>query len=256
MAAGDGSRYSDYDPLAWIYNRHMSGYWAAALPVLENLLLRYLAPGSHILDLCCGTGQLAQALVRRGYRVTGIDGSEEMLRFARDNAPSAEFILADARAFRLSSSANAVVSTYDSLNHIMSLEELASAFRSVCLALAPGGPFLFDLNMLEKYSGRWTDSFGIVEDEYACVVRGSYQEEERMARFDATIFVLRDGWQRTDLTLWQKCYSVAEVQSALEAAGFTEICAYDWRRDLEPAGESGRTFFICRKPATGAPRPE
>lgn len=87
-------RYTDYDAFAWLYNRHWGPDSARRfLPVLERWLLPYLPPRARILDLCCGTGQLAQALAQRGYLVTGIDGSEEMIRFARANAPDVEFLI-------------------------------------------------------------------------------------------------------------------------------------------------------------------
>lgn len=248
------SRYSDYDGFAWVYNKHWGqNFTQPVLLILDNLLLHRIPAGARVLDLCCGTGQLAQALTARGYHVTGLDGSEEMLRFARDNAPAGEFILTDARSFKLPDLYHMVVSTFDSLNHIMTLEELTSVFRNVYASLKGGGLFLFDLNMEEGYKLCWNDSYGIVEDDHVCVIRTGYRPEERTARFDTTIFYLQDGWQRSDLTFWQKCYSEAEVRSALKVAGFIEIrCyAYDELGNLtELTRQAERAFFVCRKPLT------
>lgn len=257
-------RYTDYDALAWIYDRHWSHFPADAMQVIERLVLAKLDRGAHILDLCCGTGQLARALVDRGFWVTGIDGSAPMLDFARRNAPEAEFLLADARAFTLSSPADAVISTYDSLNHVLTLDELAAVFRNVNSALREGGSFLFDLNMEEKYGSRWGGATAIIEEDYVCVVRGSYEAEQKLARFEATIFLRctaaslsgiapaegarDDEWQRSDVLIWERCYSEVEVKTALRGAGFKEVEALDWHGDLDPAGEAGRVFFLCRKP--------
>ncbi|MFQ6030269.1 MAG: class I SAM-dependent DNA methyltransferase, partial [Dehalococcoidia bacterium] len=205
-------------------------------------------PKVHILDLCCGTGQLAQALITRGYRVTGLDGSAQMLRFARENTPMGEFTLDDARSFELSTICHGVISTFDSLNHIMSLEEMTSVFRNVYAVLAEGGLFLFDLNMEEGYKSRWRGSFNIVEDDHVCVVRASYYPEERLGKNDITMFHLENGWIRSDLTLVQKCYSESEIWSALEVVGFTDVDTYDAQRDLELTESIGRSFFVCHKP--------
>ena len=43
-------------------------------------------PGQRALDLCCGTGDLALGLARRGVRVTGLDFSERMLDKAAQRA--------------------------------------------------------------------------------------------------------------------------------------------------------------------------
>ena len=244
--------YSDYDRFAWVYNKHWGGEYAQrVLPILENLVLRHLPAKARILDLCCGTGQLALTLTALGYRVTGLDGSKGMLKFAHENAPAGKFIVADARSFKLPDVHHAVVSTFDSLNHIMTLDELTDVFSNVYAALRKGGLFFFDLNTEEGYKATWHDSFGIVEDNLVCIVRSKYHQEERIAQFDATIFYLQGGWQRSDLTLVQKCYSEAEVQSALKIAGFTEIHAYacDEQRSLEELSrDAERAFFVCQKP--------
>src|SRR2546430_8206637 len=68
--------YSDYDKFAWIYNKHWGdAFTSTAKRVLEKLLLSRLPPRARILDLCCGTGQLAKVLSSEGFDVTGIDGS-------------------------------------------------------------------------------------------------------------------------------------------------------------------------------------
>ena len=245
--------YSDYDPFAWVYNKHWGdSFTQHVLPALEKLALSHLPAKARILDLCCGTGQLAQVLIERGYQVTGLDGSGEMLRFARENAPAAEFIQDDARSFKLPAVYHAVISTFDSLNHIMTLEELTAVFHNVYAALCEGGLFLFDLNMEEGYRITRDDNFGIVEDDHVCVVHSSYHPEERTAKFETTIFRLQDYWYRSDVTLLQKCYSEAEVRSTLEIASFTGIraYAYDEQCNLEElTEESERAFFICQKPA-------
>jgi len=182
-------RYIDYDTFAWIYNK----YWGADsarrfFPVLESLLLRHLPLRARILDLCCGTGHLAQALAQRGYQVAGMDGSEELIRLARINAPDVEFLVEDARTFHLPAIYHAVVSTYDSLNHLMSLEELSRVFRNVYACLQQDSLFLFDLNVEQGYKARWRGSFGIVEDDHVCVVRTSFDEDEQIGRTAITIF--------------------------------------------------------------------
>jgi len=246
--------YTDYDTFAWIYNK----YWGADsvrrfFPVLESLLLPYLPSRARILDLCCGTGQLAQALAQRGYQVAGIDGSEEMIRLARMNAPDVEFVVEDARIFSLPAVYHAVVSTYDSLDHIMSLEELSRVFRNVYGCLQQGGVFLFDLNTEQGYKARWRSSFGIVEDDHVCVVRTSFDEDEKVGRTAITIFRL-DGvvWHRSDVTLLQRCYSEPEIRSVLERTGFTDIQTFDAQYDLGSSREVGRIFFLGRKGNRGS----
>ena len=76
--------YSDYDNFAWFYNR----YWSDRLIdgifwIVEKYLLNQLPPDAKILDLCCGNAHLSSRMVQKGFSVTGIDGSSEMLKYAR-----------------------------------------------------------------------------------------------------------------------------------------------------------------------------
>jgi len=50
-----------------------------------------------VLDLCCGQGNVSEALLSRGCRVVGVDFSPAMLAFARKRARNATFIETDAQ---------------------------------------------------------------------------------------------------------------------------------------------------------------
>jgi demethylmenaquinone methyltransferase/2-methoxy-6-polyprenyl-1,4-benzoquinol methylase len=55
-------------------------------------------PGDRVLDVCCGTGDLAVAALRAGGRVTGLDFSERMLERARRKSADVEWVQGDALA--------------------------------------------------------------------------------------------------------------------------------------------------------------
>jgi demethylmenaquinone methyltransferase/2-methoxy-6-polyprenyl-1,4-benzoquinol methylase len=55
-------------------------------------------PGDRVLDLCCGTGDLALAAQRAGGRVTGLDFSERMLERARRKSAEIDWVRGDALA--------------------------------------------------------------------------------------------------------------------------------------------------------------
>jgi len=243
--------YSDYDAFAWVYNRHWGCFATRIVPVLEKLVLNDLPTRARILDLCCGTGQLAHALSAEGFRLTGIDGSASMIAIARENAPEASFKVDDARSFAINGEFHAVLSTFDSLNHVMSLEELTGVFRNVHRALLGGGVFVFDLNMEEGYRTRWRGSHGHVEDDHACIARSSHLPEERIGKVEVTMFFRwGDGWERSDVTLLQRCYTEEEILNALRSVGFAGVEAHDGARDLgeDLSKYPGRSFFVGRKP--------
>ena len=105
----------------------MGHYAEHSYLLLEKLVLQYAPPHSHILDLFCGTGHLTKKLIENHFVVTGIDGSAQMIEYARQNAPDA-FIVDDARYFNINEQFEYVISTGDSLNHILKLDELKVFF--------------------------------------------------------------------------------------------------------------------------------
>lgn len=64
-------------------------------------LLGWLQPqqGEHILDLGCGSGQLANEISQFGARVTGLDNSPEMIESARQTYPHISFDVKEATDF-------------------------------------------------------------------------------------------------------------------------------------------------------------
>jgi SAM-dependent methyltransferase len=237
-----------YDPFALIYNRGMAeDFCRRAWPIIERLLLSQIPKRGQILDLCCGCGQMARELSHRGYRITGLDSSEQMIRIARKNAPQSKFCLADARHFTLLPRFDAVVCSFNSLAHAASVDALASILRNAHSALSPHGLMLFDLSMEEAYTSKWRSAFGEVHSDVAWIVRPSYDPSTRTAANDIIVFWRNgDSGRRDDFTINQRCFSEEEIRTALSQAGFISVDSYDAERDLGMGNESGRRFFVCK----------
>jgi SAM-dependent methyltransferase len=241
---------TDYAGFAWFYNRH----WGRAVPSLfadavAHLLLASIPQGASLLDLCCGTGQLAHHLEEQGYQVTGVDGSGEMLRYARENAPGVRLIHADVRELSPDDTFDGVYSTFDSLNHLLSLHDLTLVFRNVAAVLRPDGLFLFDMNMEEAYVVRWNGRMAIDEDDGACFLRFSYDAASRTGRCAVMMFRPAEGecWSRSRVMLHQRCYDREEVRAALDDAGLELLSVHDGTEDLRMTGQTGRAFFLARR---------
>jgi SAM-dependent methyltransferase len=244
-------RYADYDPFAWLYATHWGReYHEQAWRILNKLLFFQLPHGAHVLDLCCGDARLDEVLAANGFHVTGLEGSENMLSFARRRCPQFEFILGDARAFDLPARFDAVISTFDALNHIMSPDELTSAFRCVHASLKPGGYFAFDLNREEAYTLLWSQTFAMVKPDMVSVSQGWYDHELRTAYCDITLFrSMNQSWRRSDFKLTQFCHRDEDVLEGLFAAGFIDAKSYDACIDLGMTGNigQGRAYYLARK---------
>jgi SAM-dependent methyltransferase len=135
-----------------------------------------------LLDVCCGQGTLALHFLKHGYRVTGIDLSEPMLAFARQNlhehlqTGQARLVRADAASFSVEDRFGLAIATFDSLNMLQSHAAFKSCFECVRRSLLDEGMFVFDLmtrrGFWQDYNGVWV---GDTEDEL-------YVLQERLRR--------------------------------------------------------------------------
>lgn len=216
---------------------------------------RLISPGLRLIDLCCGTGELAAVLAERGHDVLGIDGSPRMLERASVTAPGAQFRLADARTFEVERPVEAVLCMYDSLNHLGSLVELREVFARVHAALEPRGIFLFDLNMRDGFETRFQGSFGFAEADRALLVCASFDDFSGFGRYELTLFRRGAGseivsgprWVRTDATLEQCCFEEDDVRAALADADFEAVSVFDAEAALGMEGHIGRAMFVARR---------
>jgi SAM-dependent methyltransferase len=102
-----------------------------------------------ILDLGCGTGNHALRLARRGFSVTGVDRSEDMLAIARmksqDDNLDCTFVRSDIRTFRSKKKFDVVIMMFAVLGYLTENEDVEKALDTVHKHLKPGGLFICDV---------------------------------------------------------------------------------------------------------------
>ena len=242
---------SSYDPIAEMYHTLWADwYLPAAMPALERLFFSRVPAGAHILDVCCGSGHVTKELVRRGYRVTGVDASEGLIALAKREMPEVDWRVQDARHLRLEGRYAAALSTFDSLNHVLTTGELQQIFEGVRETLQSGGLFAFDMNLDEAYRTdmrRWTVD---VNDTTVSLVRGSYDPASRRACTELIWFVRNetdDLWRQHRSAVEQRSYTQTEILSALEKTGFREIeCMMAEEAGMTAELAFGRIFVTAR----------
>jgi SAM-dependent methyltransferase len=168
-----------------------------------------------------------------------------MLRVAREKVPEAEFHNADAAKFALAHPVDAAVCAFDSLNHLTEAAKVELTFRNVFAGLKPGGSFVFDVNTLDAYGERWTQSACAVEPGHAFFLRGAFDAGERIGTTRITMFRLVNSWCRSDVEVRQRPWEIPEIRPMLRRAGFRDVTNYRAQEDLGMAGHYGigRVYF-------------
>lgn len=118
--------------------------------LLDPLILDLLGEvkGKRILDAGCGDGYLSRKLARLGARVTGVEISERMLAYAREEQEheSLEISYHLASCSSLSFLPDSAFDVVLTNNVIQDLADYQEAFREFCRLLRPGGTYLHIAN--------------------------------------------------------------------------------------------------------------
>jgi len=225
-----------YTALADCYDRLMKGadYSGWADFITEYLKSYGIEPGALMLELGCGTGSMTVELARRGWDMTALDLSPDMLIAAREkiarpeNADIGDILLLcqDMRSFELYGTMAAVVCVLDGINYLTETRDLRACFKTVMNYLDPGGVFIFDVNTPYKFKNIFGQREMILEDEGVfCGWKNNFDRESLICEFDLTIFKQEESgeWYRFSEKQYERCYGITSLTKNLERAGFEEI---------------------------------
>ncbi|MBQ9744240.1 MAG: class I SAM-dependent methyltransferase [Clostridia bacterium] len=209
---------------------------------------------SLVLDLACGTGKITFALRDRGYDMTGVDLSEDMLSVARDicyenDITDILWLCQSMQSFELYGTVDACVCCLDSLNYLTSYEDIKKCFSLVHNYLIPDGVFIFDMNTPYKFENTYGNNAYVLEDESSLVAwQNEYNKKTGICKFYLNIFVEnQDGtYTRYDEVQREKCYSLQRIKRALSDCGFEiiRICGDTNGKELTDSDE--RCYFTVR----------
>jgi SAM-dependent methyltransferase len=206
-----------------------------------------------VVDLGCGTGKFTRLLAEKGYDVIGVDNSAEMLAIAAAKTKEEEldglYLLQDMRELDLYSTVGTVVSVCDSLNYMVTDEDLLTVFHRVNTYLYPGGIFIFDFNTVYKYESVIGDTV-IAENRSQCsfIWENVYDPESRCNEYDLTLFVREaDGrYNRYQETHCQRGYTVEEMVTLLQQAGMEILETNDADTHGAVTPQSERIYVVAK----------
>lgn len=204
--------------------------------------------GGPALDLGCGTGNSTVPLHRRGFEVTGLDSSPEMLAVARDKLPQLDWRLGEFSSFDLPARFSLVVSMFDSLNNLLSADEFRAAAARVAHHLLPGGLFLFDVNtaigLRELWEGGRVEGWA-EEVHYSWL--HSFDAYANLARVEAS---WESGGRRHSEVHYERPFEADETVALLADAGFEEIEVLNFP-DGSVAPPDAERIWLCARLSSG-----
>jgi len=145
----------------WIENWFGSEYYSllykhrdseeAHLFLNKLIKLLELSPATRILDYGCGKGRHSIYLSKKGFKVTGIDISEESIKASKKKEnENLEFFVHDMRNYFRINYYDVVLSLFTSFGYFESDHENNKVIKSAAGALKKGGIFVLDFMNAEK----------------------------------------------------------------------------------------------------------
>ena len=245
---------SGYQKLPPYYDRWQKSYGkdfsSLIFPRLLSSVRAHRVTGRSMVDVACGTGTLALLMARRGWEVYGVDASEGMLAEASGKLSgkplSVVFLCQDMRELSLPRRVHLATSFFDSLNHLMTLDDLGEAFRRVRSSLLDGGWFIFDTSTERCFTSLWTKSETFRESDFTIMLDNAYDRALRTAVCNVTLVVARNGEaERLTETVRERYYTVDEVSGVLERESFAVRECQDFNFTSNPAVGKLKTWWVA-----------
>jgi SAM-dependent methyltransferase len=250
---GNAVRSPEYNVLSRYFDLLNEKYvpYEGQCDFAEGAFKKYGKDVRRILDLACGTGIHAFSLARRGYHVTGIDLSPEMLAVAQgklDASPGLDVNLqrGDMRRMSFNAEYDTAIAFNYPVAYCLSHLEIESAFRSVSRALRPGGLFIFDI--MSNYNPRPSPQREGAESEAVLIdcLREFALDHLRQVLVESNVYyVTQKGTgeiQRIDGYDEFRVYYPQEIRYYLENMGGFRVLGFHNRWDLE--SESNRSDMV------------
>ncbi len=204
--------------------------------------------GASVLDLACGTGTMSLLLKSRGYNVTGVDISEEMLSVAAHKAQgSIPFIKAKMQDISLAQPLDACVCCLDSINHLDDIDEVRKTFLRVHDCLKEGGIFIFDANTVYKHEKILADNSFVFDNENYFLAWDNELLDNATVRIILDFFVFNgNNYDRYTDEFTERAYEEDSLRAALDGL-FDILGVYDELTLDPPKDNSQRICFVCKR---------
>lgn len=244
---------NSYTDFAYIYDSLMKRdidyeKWA---DYIENLFDLYGVNPGLVCDVACGTGNMTIPLARRGYDMTGVDASEDMLNVARDKSEGLNILYLNQSMenIDLYGTMGAFICMIDGVNYCLFPASLLKFFTKIktCF-MDEGAPFIFDISTRHKLKDIiGNNTFVHSDKDIFYTWQNRYIEKKNLSDMFLTFFVKeKDRYSRFEERHLQRGWSVEEITYLLKKAGFTSVDTYGELSFDKPKENAERIVFVAR----------
>lgn len=224
-----------------------------------NMLEFHAPTASKILELGCGTGAHAVLLAQQGYKIQGIDLSEEMIEKANHRLQQLQgeignrvrFTLGDIQNIRLNQKYDVAVSLFHVFSYQVDNSNLLAAFATVKEHLQPGGIFIFDVWYGPAVlSTRPTVRIKRLENEQLKITRiaePTLHPNENLVEINYQVFIENKQEGTTNKlqeTHRMRYFFKPEIEFFLQQFDLKVISSREWITDKNPGLDTWGVYFV------------
>ena len=239
------------------YNIFASYYDELSQNVNYDKILDFICQNTNrsklLVDLACGTGTLTVKLAQNGFDVVGVDASSSMLAQAMNKSSDQNtdilFLNQNLTELDLYGTADIMLSTLDSLNHMKNADQVATLIQKVSLFLNPDGLFIFDVNSLYKMRSILANNTFIYDLEHLyCIWQNYYHKDDHSVDISLDFFCKVDKLYRREAEAFTEIYLAPDfINECLKQNGLSILSISDDYSDKKPNPKTQRITYVARK---------
>lgn len=196
--------------------------------------LSYAEKGMKILEPLCGSGRFLIPFLERGFDISGIDLSTEMLAKLNEKAPNAKVFQKDILEYNSKEKYDYIFISSGSVSLFTDMKLCRKLLHKMKGLLKKGGKFVFAVDTIADRcpdDSDYKNSISVKTKEgFELTLKGkNYYDEKTHTQFSPSIYELYDGTkllQQEKMDFQTHLYELREIEPYLSEIGFTKVNVY------------------------------
>lgn len=219
-----------------------------------NFYLSYAEKGMSILEPLCGSGRFLVPFLERGYTISGMDLSREMLAKLKQKVPNASVICGDVLEYESAEKYDYIFISSGSVSLFTDMELCRKILQKMQTLLKKGGKFVFAVDTVASRcpdDADYRSSITVKTKEGFDLILKSknYYDESTHTQYSPGIYELRKGdilLQREEMDFQTHLYEIGELEPDLYGMGFTSVTVYaSYRKDIAENNQTEMFLYEC-----------
>lgn len=222
-----------------------------------DFYLSYARPGQRILEALCGSGRFLVPFMERGYDISGVDLSAEMLEKLRQKSPEAKVACADISQYSPAEKFDYIFISSGSVSLFTDMALCEKILAGLKKLMAPDGVFVFAVDTAANFCPEDEEykptAEAVTRDGLRLVLKSkNHYDPASQTQFMPGIYELYDGsdlLQSETMDFQTHLYKFGEMEAILRRLGFGRVKTYSSFAKDTAAGDDCEMFlFECRLP--------